>query len=120
MGFFQKMASAFSSRGPASNTLRTDPYNQAWFLWLGRVGGQLPELAAQLQRLYPALSPADAQQLLAQLWEELGWATNEFYAVRDGKQTQEQAVQRIKEHLPQLDADNLNGLVARCQYSVDR
>lgn len=124
MGFFRQLVGNMLEQvAPATGsgpTPQPDLYNYGWHVWLRHFNGDLDALAAQIQAQYPAVPPMEITTLLAQIWEELGWAMSQFYDVRDGKRTPEQAQANVKEHLPQLTAENLRGLLAKCQQSAAR
>lgn len=123
MGFFRQLVGNLlvqAAPATSSPTPQPDLYNYAWHLWLRHFTGDTNALAAQIQIQYPSVPKAEIEVLLGQIWDELGWAMSQFYDVRDGKQSAEQAAAAVQEHLPRLSAENLRGLLARCQQSAAR
>lgn len=118
MGFFRQLVGNLVDQG--ATTPQPDLYNYAWYMWLRHFNGDTEALAAQLQAQYPTVPAPEIKDLLANIWDELGWAMGQFYDARDGKQSAEQATAAVQEHFPQLTADNLRGLLARCQQSAAR
>ncbi|WP_139252430.1 hypothetical protein [Hymenobacter psychrotolerans] len=66
------------------------------------------------------MSAADAQLVVSRIKEETRWAMSRFYDVRDGELSTEQATRAVQEHLPDLNQNNLSGLISYCQYSSER
>ena len=121
MSFLKQLAkSLFPQTTPVLNSQQQDPYNQTWGLWLRHFNGDSQQLATQLLQTSPTLSLLEAQELLATIREETEWAMSEFYDVRDGRQTREQAVHTIQKHLHNISGSNLNNLISYCQYSSER
>jgi hypothetical protein len=110
----------FPHNAPTQEPQQDEPYNQTWSLWLRHFSGASNQLIKQLQQTDSTLSSAEAQVLLDIVREEAKWAISEFYDVRDAKQTREQAVNNVRMHLPNISRQNLNNLIAYCQYSSER